>query len=657
MVQSSVDKKMSLRDVVLPGILFLFFLQLLSDFVEAVYVFGLMGSGIPPEIVFVLLFLSPVVLFLFAKRIPSWFLLVTGEVMILARILAVMVDTRGKMMLAGIGVAAFMVFFPAQLDVLKKRGKSQVAALGIGLSLAVAASALLKTLNGSVDLSTYGWYQLIGIGLGALAGGLLWQNAKTREPEQSEHKEGALFRIIVYSLGIASVFLLLYFGFASPNVIARWAGLDQRVVAGLFWVGLLGSVWVWVSGRWNARSRKVLLGWNLLFGISMLFTILPRQIQFPASPEGYPIAEPALSWIALVPVVVALLTFPVILIDFDFLVQAFVGESPSTKKSAAGFSISAFYILLMVFAHVFTTVYDYIPVIGPFFRDKFWLVYLLPSVVVVVSAWLASGTASQRLITMEQSRRLSLGLAAMAVVSVAAVAFFAPRPVEMPVNRSSFRVFTYNIQQGYSEDGQWNFDGQLALIQSFDPDILGLQESDTNRIAGGNKDVVGYFANKLNMHVYYGPTPITGTFGIALLSKYPIFNPRVYYLFSVGEQVAVIEAQIEIGGKVYTIYVNHLGNGGPIVQQEQLLALIAGKENVIAIGDFNFRPSTEQYALTVQVLEDAFELNPIMPADETFEPEGRIDHIFVSPGIAVRGASYVLSPASDHPAMYADIEP
>ena len=31
----------------------------------------------------------------------------------------------------------------------------------------------------------------------------------------------------------------------------------------------------------------------------------------------------------------------------------------------------------MIFAQAFTTVYDYIPVVGPFFRDKFWLVFLL----------------------------------------------------------------------------------------------------------------------------------------------------------------------------------------------------------------------------------------------------------------------------------------
>ena len=48
--------------ICLASILFLFFLQLLTEYVESIYLFGLLGSSIPPEIGMVLLFLSPLVL-------------------------------------------------------------------------------------------------------------------------------------------------------------------------------------------------------------------------------------------------------------------------------------------------------------------------------------------------------------------------------------------------------------------------------------------------------------------------------------------------------------------------------------------------------------------------------------------------------------------
>ena len=132
---------------------------------------------------------------------------------------------------------------------------------------------------------------------------------------------------------------------------------------------------------------------------------------------------------------------------------------------------------------------------------------------------------------------------------------------------------TYNIQQGYDENGYKNLPGQLEVIRRVDPDILGLQESDTARIANGNVDAVRTFADRLDMHSYYGPTTTTGTFGIALLSKYPIENPQTFFMYSEGEQTATIQAEITVDARRYQVFVTHLGNGGPIFQLEDMLHL------------------------------------------------------------------------------------
>ena len=130
---------------------------------------------------------------------------------------------------------------------------------------------------------------------------------------------------------------------------------------------------------------------------------------------------------------------------------------------------------------------------------------------------------------------------------------------------------TYNIQQGFDAEGNKNLDGQLAVIREVDPDILGLEESETARVANGNVDAVRYFADKLDMYSYYGPTMTTGTFGIALLSKYPIQNPTTFFMYSSGEQTATIHAGIIKDGKTYQVFVTHLGNDGPLFQLEQML--------------------------------------------------------------------------------------
>jgi endonuclease/exonuclease/phosphatase family metal-dependent hydrolase len=157
------------------------------------------------------------------------------------------------------------------------------------------------------------------------------------------------------------------------------------------------------------------------------------------------------------------------------------------------------------------------------------------------------------------------------------------------------------------------------------------------------------------MYAYYGPSPVTGTFGVALLSRYPLENARTFYLFSLGEQVAVIEADITIAGQTYKVYVTHLGNRGPIFQQEQLLELMRDQENVIAMGDFNFRHYEAQYDITVAEYDDAYihAAEKIIPAD--FDVDNRIDHIFVTPGTPVTYLEYLTQPESDHPALFVEI--
>ncbi len=159
--------------------------------------------------------------------------------------------------------------------------------------------------------------------------------------------------------------------------------------------------------------------------------------------------------------------------------------------------------------------------------------------------------------------------------------------------KPTITVLTYNIQQGYSPAAERYYEEQLEFIRSLDADIIGLQESDTARFSGGNADIVRTISQGLGMNTYFGPRTVTGTFGIALLSLYPIENPRTFYMYSVGEQTASIEATITVNSKQYHILVTHLGNDGPIIQQENVLKQLESKQNVIAMGDFNLnRPQS-----------------------------------------------------------------
>jgi endonuclease/exonuclease/phosphatase family metal-dependent hydrolase len=462
-------------------------------------------------------------------------------------------------------------------------------------------------------------------------------------------------------LGIFGVLTTIYFSIEAPNVVARWAGISPVaafLITGASW-GIAG--WWWLAK--GQISKSSLLVWGLVFVLATLISILPHQVDFPATVNGgYPLLAPEIGFLQRLPIYFMLALSPILFLLFVHYLNSIIANQPRLRLLGISFGLGGVFLLVMILSHVFTTVYDYIPVIGPFFRDKYWLVYLV-AVLASTLPLLLSGKSEVELAVVTQPVKRywlgSIGLIFLAILL--GVLLTTTSPTMANDQPESLRIFTYNIQQGYNDSGERNFDGQVALVKSTNPDIVGLQESDTARIAGGNADVVAYFANRLDMYSYYGPSPVTGTFGIALLSKYPIQNPHTYFLYSEGEQVAVIQADIVVAGTTYKIYVTHLGNGGPIFQMRQMLDLMRSQENVIAMGDFNYRPYEEQYAITTAEYDDAYThaAESVAPTtwgeDQSFDIEERIDHIFVSPGTPISYVEYFTQPESDHPGLFAEV--
>jgi len=650
--------------VILYGILFLFFFQLIADFVEAIYAFGLLGTSIPPEIVSVLFFFSPLLLRLLPRGLSGWPLVLVGEVMLVSRVVEALLDTRGRILVSGLGVACFLLILPALLWNQEEREAGFGGLiLGLGLTLGISLSVLFRALGSGSDISISGWSQAIGWILALIAGALLLKLRTTEQrgtrmaPSQSSAWETAGL-----CLGWVGVLVLGYFALTSPNVIARWTGESYLLIVSVvaLVLGLFALLLMARPDLLAALSPKVALVGNALFVLALVTTILGHQIGFPTVASAYPLPEPPPTLLHPLPLFLMLLLSPIILIDVVLFSRQLVTSKPSFRALGGGFSLSAVYLVFIIFAQVFTTVYDYIPVVGPLFRDKFWFVFLLAGIVATLPVLLVrresfeSGRALSRL----RLGRAFAGLVVLVVLATVTGAFLtAARPAPVPRQQTALRIVTYNIQQGYNQDGLKNYDGQLGLLRGMDADIIGLQESDTNRIAGGNADVVRYFADRLALYSYYGPKTVVGTFGIALLSRYPIENPRTFYMYSEGEQTAAIEAQIRVGGETFQVFVTHLGNGGPMVQQEAVLQEVQGRENVLLLGDFNFRPDSEQYQLTTSLLADSWLLKwPQGNDSQGVDPADRIDYIFVSPGTRVEDARYLPGPQSDHPAMMTIVE-
>ena len=649
---------------VLYGILLLFFLQLITDFVEAIYVFGLLGTGIPVEIAAVLLLFSPLLLLLLPRGLSRRAILLVAGLVLICRVAGPFLDTRARMFVVGLGAAAWLILLPSLLT------RRDARRFGIGLALALSLSILFRALGSGSDVSMAGTFQFLGWLLALAAGALLFLTGEPGPepaPARTRPEPGSVpsfWRTTALALGVMGTLVLAYFVFSAPNVIARWTGVAYLPIVTILsaMLTLLAALLLWRPGLLTSLRPGLIIAWNVLLVAALVLTIAPHQVPFPAGHGAYPFPEPQPGPLHAVPLFLLLLLVPIVPIDLMLFSGELAALRPSSRRLSGAFSLASLYLLGMILAHIFTSTYDYIPVVGPFFRDRFWLVHLVAGLAVVLPL-LALRRPTTHLAP--DARRGRTGLALLAallllfVATVAGAAAAAPRLAAPPAAVTSLTVMAYNIQQGNSEDGQRNFDGQLDVVRSADPDLVGLVESDTNRIANGNADVVRYLADRLDMYSYYGPKTVAGTFGVALLSKYPIEDARTVYHYSAREQEATIEAQITAGGRTFHVYVTHLASEDRdenLAQMVEIVALmqgmVQGVENVVLLGDFNFRPDTPQYQLATEVLHDSWLLRwPGGAADQGIDPARRIDHIFVSPGTQVAESRYLPGPDSDHPAM------
>lgn len=634
-------------------LVFLFFFQLVPDFVESVYTFGLMGTDIPPQIISILFFFSPLLLLFFPGQLPRQTMYVLAALTALARAVEIFADPSGKMLASGFGVGCLFLLLPA-MCFQHSRNDSQIETnnLGLGLLIGLSMVILLRSLGAGSDISlTAPWISLIFV-LGLLAITLgLWQEEKSNTyPSIAVRAFSA--RLIALGIGMTGCLMMLYFAFMSPTVLARWSGLDYRIIVG--WLAIVLAIYFGLVSQ-NVLNRLPtgwIWLWNGIFVLCGTLAIMIYQEGFSVDSHAYPFYQKDIQIWQHFPLLLFITLCPVIFHNIALFWREITNENHSPRAYGVGFFLGALFFLFIMLAQVFTTVYDYIPVIGPWFRDRFWLVFLLAGLGMSLPTLALKVRAIVEYPKQLTSLLVPIYMTILAI-PVIFVVYSEPTP-NINEQKPTITVLTYNIQQGYSPAAERYYEEQLGFIRSLDADIIGLQESDTARFSGGNADVVRTISQGLGMYTYYGPRTVTGTFGIALLSLYPIENPRTFYMYSVGEQTASIEATITVNSKPYHILVTHLGNDGPIIQQENVLKQLEGKQNVIAMGDFNFEPTTEQYRLTTLNFADAWVLTG-SPLPPTLEADSLIDHIFVSPEIAVQEVRYIDAPTSDHPALVMEV--
>ncbi|MHA1237336.1 MAG: endonuclease/exonuclease/phosphatase family protein, partial [Candidatus Hodarchaeales archaeon] len=549
--------------------------------------------------------------------------------MVLSRVVEpLFFNTQIRMITSGFGLGCFMIFFPAFL-ISNSKNKAQEEQrellFGLGLALALLLSVFFRTLNSTIDISTYSWFQVIGWVLAVLAIGLLYQWYQNQEKLVSNNnisdsiEKSSNFsykRLLGLTCGIMSIFFLINFAFTSPGVISRWAEGNYFLIITLVVTVLVATAFILLQfpELLSKITPLILLIWNAFFVLTLVVTLLVNQVPFPTQVGYFPVLAPATTIFHHLLVLLLILHLPVIIIDFILLSREFMSFTPKPSARTIGgvFTIgSGIYLLGMVFALLFTATWGFIPLIGTLFRDLFWFIFLLVGLVLVSSLSSLTNKSLRFSRPKFSSRTKIITTSLLGIIflgSFVSIIVLEPHSTATSESPTSLKILNYNILQGVNEKANKNYDGQLNLIKEINADIISLQEC--SKIAGSS-DVVRYFADKLNMYSYFGPKWITGTTGVAVLSKYPITNAKTIYHFSENvdkKQTATTECQIEVGNNIYTVYVTHTygRTSAKEILQTDIINRVNGKPNVIFIGDFNFKPFTEPYNITTQVLNDSW---------------------------------------------------
>jgi endonuclease/exonuclease/phosphatase family metal-dependent hydrolase len=226
---------------------------------------------------------------------------------------------------------------------------------------------------------------------------------------------------------------------------------------------------------------------------------------------------------------------------------------------------------------------------------------------------------------------------------------------------------TYNIRNGRGRDGVVDLDRIAAVIASFAPDIVALQEVDAHRARSGTVDQTQHLAVRLGMSATFGACIDKGDerYGIATLSRLPFIETRQLCLpaqhhrwrseprCALVTRLAWPEAASELD------MVNTHLSVLPGERPAQVAAITEGldAEEVIVAGDFNCTPRSTAFRTLCCGLEAASRRARSWP---TRCPLLALDHILYRGPLAVVSAGAwrggPARSASDHLPVFAELE-
>ncbi len=270
-----------------------------------------------------------------------------------------------------------------------------------------------------------------------------------------------------------------------------------------------------------------------------------------------------------------------------FYLMAIAGPlitAATKKRPARTFGLGFFIYNLLVLFQVWTVAYAFVPG-GPSLRERTdWVMAIMMLLAGAGSFNARRGTrayyrAPSNPYSWPQHRKYYVfALCAINFLFIAAaysrVPAFDHEPYHQDAGVVTAGIWTVHFSL---DNDMWSSEYRIRdLIKELELDVIGLLETDLQRIITGNRDTTQFLAEDLGMYVDYGPGPNKHTWGVALLSRFPIMNSTHHLLPSpVGELAPAIHATLEMYGELVDVFVFHSGQEEDIEDRRLQAAYIA----------------------------------------------------------------------------------
>ena len=241
----------------------------------------------------------------------------------------------------------------------------------------------------------------------------------------------------------------------------------------------------------------------------------------------------------------------------------------AARHGPVAFGFGFFMYNIMVLAHVWVVAYAFVPG-GPLMREH--TDWVMTATVLLIGAGIfnmprlkTNAKSRQRLNKNGMSRLKSYYVYIIIALELLAISISYlrfPTNDYMPHHKDEKAITAGVWTIHFSLDNDmWSSERRIRdLIKELEIDVIGLIETDLQRIIMGNRDTTQFLAEDLGMYVDYGPGPNKHTWGCALLSKFPILNSTHHLLPSpVGELAPAIHATLDAYGEHIDVIVFHSG--------------------------------------------------------------------------------------------------